>query len=86
MEVFVIIFALFTVVMGLLMLSIIITAQIIGKNIKNITYTPLSENETEYGLRTLLFMYPNATIHTPQNEISKRLTHQNTRIIALPEI
>ena len=86
MEIFVIIFALFIIITGTAMSVIIIASAIIGRNIRYITYTPLSENETEYGLRTLLFLYPNAVIHTPQNEISKRMMSENSRVIAHQEI
>ncbi len=86
MEVFVVLFSLVTILAGLSVLIMLIAANIIGKNIREITYSPRSENETEYGLRTLLFMYPNATIHTPHNEISKRLETCETRIITHQEI
>ncbi len=86
MEIFVVVFAVFTIIAGLAMLGLILAAAIVGRNIDDITYSPGSENETEYGLRTLLFMYPNAVIHTPKNEISSRLKSQNTRIITHPEI
>lgn len=86
MYVFVLFFVLCTILSGMAMLSLIIATSIIGKKIESVTYTPLTENETEYGLRTLLFMYPNAVIHTPQNEISNRLMAENTRVIVHQEI
>ena len=66
MDAFVIIFAVITVISGLLMLTLVVSTAIVSKNIKDIAYTPLSENETEYGLRILLFVYPHAVIHTPK--------------------
>ena len=86
MYVFILFFVIFTILSGMAMLIFTLTASIIGKNIECITYTPLTENETEYGLRTLLFMYPNAVIHTPQNEKSNRLMAENTRVIVHQEI
>ena len=81
MEILVLIYAVFTVLVGLFVLGLLTFNAIAGKNITYISYTPRSENETEYGLRSLLFMYPNAVIDTPQNPISERLKIENSRII-----
>lgn len=81
MDAFVIIFAVITVISGLLMLTLVVSTAIVSKNIKEISYSPLSENEAEYGLRILLFVYPNAVIHTPENDISLRFKSDNSRVI-----
>lgn len=81
MDAFVIIFAAITVISGLLMLTLVVLTSIVSRNIKDISYSPLSENEAEYGLRILLFFYPNAVIHIPENDISLRFQAQNSRVI-----
>ena len=81
MDAFVIIFAVITVISGLLMLTLVVLTSIVSRNIKDISYSPLSENEAEYGLRILLFLYPNAVIHIPENDISLRFQAENSRVI-----
>lgn len=81
MDAFVIVFAVITVISGLLMLTLVVLTSIVSRNIKDISYSPLSENEAEYGLRILLFMYPNAVIHTTGNDISLRFESDNSRVI-----
>ena len=81
MDAFVIIFAVITVISGLLMLTLVLLTSIVSRNIKDISYSPLSENEAEYGLRILLFMYPHAVIHIPENDISLRFESDNSRVI-----
>lgn len=86
MTLLVIIYSIFTVFIGFAALFFLILNYIFGKNIDYISYTPRSESDVEYTLRALLFMYPNATIHTEENEISKRMKLQNRRIITHQEI
>lgn len=81
MEILVLIYAVFTVLVGLFALGLLAFNAIAGKRITYISYTPRSESEAEYGLRSLLFMYPNAVIDTPQNPVSERLKIENSRII-----
>lgn len=86
MQILVFTYAVLTVIIGLLAIVFLVFNAIAGKNITRIYYTPRSENETEYGLRSLLLMYPKATIHTSQNPVSKRLESENSRIITHQEI
>ncbi len=86
MKLFIITFAILIVLAGLGMLFLITTAAVIGRTIEHVSYYPRSENETEYGLRSLLFMYPNAIIYTPENKVSQKLSKENNRIIIHQEI
>lgn len=80
MDILVLLYSIFTIAIGIIALFLLIFCYISGKNIDYISYTPRSENETEYGLRSLLFMYPNAVIDTPQNTISEKLKNETHRI------
>lgn len=86
MTLLVMIYSIFTVFIGFCALMFLILTYISGKNIDYISYTPHSESDVEYTLRALLFMYPNATIDTVENEISKRMKLHSSRIITHQEI
>lgn len=86
MEIFVLISSLFVIVSGFAMLIFLIVNSIISRNVHTVFYSPHSENETEYGLRTLLFLYPNAIINTTRNPVSEKLESENSRIITHQEI
>ena len=86
MEFLVLISSLFVIVSGFAMLMFLIVNSVINRNVHTVFYSPRSENETEYGLRTLLFLYPNAVINTTGNTVSKKLELENNRIITHQEL
>lgn len=82
MNFFVFSFLILTIAAGFGMLVFLTVHMICGKNIKYISYVPKNDNDTEYILRTLLFMYPNAVIETTENPISAKMEKDNPRITA----
>lgn len=86
MEILVFCLAVFIILSGLSILVFIIGNSIISRDVHTVYYSPHSENETEYGIRTLLFLYPNAVINTSRNRVSQRLEEKISRVITHQEI
>lgn len=85
MEFLVVICSLFVIISGISILMLLIANSIINRNVHTVFYSPRSEGETEYGLRTLLFLYPKAVINTTKNPVSVRLEKETCRIITHQE-
>lgn len=85
MKLFIFLLSLFIIGIGIATLCLLIFTAVSGKDVDYVSYTPKSVNEAEYGLRTLLFMYPNAEIHTVENSVSARLMSDYPRIIVHQE-
>ena len=86
MEILVFCLAVFIILSGLSILVFIIGNSVISRDVHTVYYSPHSENETEYGIRTLLFLYPNAVINTSRNRVSQRLEEKISRVIPHQEI
>lgn len=86
MEILVFCLAVFIILSGLSILVFIIGNSVISRDVHTVYYSPHSENETEYGIRTLLFIYPNAVINTSRNRVSQRLEEKISRVITHQEI
>lgn len=86
MEILIFCLAVFIILSGLSVLVFLIGNSVISRDVHTVYYSPHSENETEYGIRTLLFLYPNAVINTTRNPVSERLERKKTRVITHQEI
>ena len=86
MEILVFCLAVFIILSGLSILVFIIGNSVISRDVHTVYYSPHSVNETEYGIRTLLFLYPNAVINTSRNRVSQRLEEKISRVITHQEI
>lgn len=86
MEILVFCLSVFVILSGLSVLVFLIGNSIISRDVHTVYYTPRSENETEYGVRTLLFLYPDAVINTSRNEVSEQIEKKNSRVITHQEI
>lgn len=86
MEILVFSLAVFIILSGISVLVFLIGNSVISRDVHTVYYSPHSENETEYGVRTLLFLYPNAVINTTRNRVSERLEEKISRVITHQEI
>ena len=86
MEILIFCLSVFIILSGLSVLVFLIGNSVISRDVHTVYYSPHSENETEYGVRTLLFLYPNAVINTSRNRVSERLEKKIARVITHQEI
>ena len=86
MEILVFCLAVFIILSGVSVLVFLIGNSIISRDVHTVYYSPHSEHETEYGIRTLLFLYPHAVINTSRNRVSQRLEKKISRVITHQEI
>ena len=86
MEILIFCLSVFIILSGLSVLVFLIGNSVISRDVHTVYYSTHSENETEYGVRTLLFLYPNAVINTSRNSVSERLEKKIARVITHQEI
>lgn len=86
MKVIALTYVLFVIASGVFIFAFVLLNSIINRNIHHISYSPKSENETEFGLRSLLFLYPNAVIDTPKTPVSEKIHKENKRVTVHQEI